>query len=63
MSNDNIALNQLVFIKCPNCGSPETVRLPEDWQTQVLELRGTYIPVIGCGNPWHYVFPKEEINE
>lgn len=34
---------------CPVCGSEEVRRLHDDWQT--LDVA---IPIIGCGNPWHY---------
>jgi hypothetical protein len=36
-----------------NCGSNVVVRLPSNWQTLVNEV-GLAIPIIGCGNPWHY---------
>ena len=37
---------------CPVCGSPDVIRLPDDWQEQVNA--GKAIPIIACGNPWHY---------
>jgi len=48
---------------CPHCGEPDVVRLADDWQerlgvtsdpaTGVLRAKEA-IPIIGCGNPWHY---------
>lgn len=37
---------------CFVCGDPVTVALPADWQAQVEA--GASIPIVGCGNPWHY---------
>ena len=37
------------FADCPVCGSAQVVRLAGDWQQQEVA-----IPIIGCGNPWHY---------
>jgi hypothetical protein len=37
---------------CANCGEDTVLRLPDDWQTQVNA--GAAIPIVGCGNPWHY---------
>lgn len=37
------------FASCPECDSQTMVRLPDDWQAQEL-----MIPIVGCGNPWHY---------
>ena len=42
--------------ECPGeCASAVQVILPADWQAAV-EV-GASIPIVGCGNPWHYVFP------
>jgi hypothetical protein len=38
--------------KCPVCWSDATFRLPSDWQDRVE--RGQSVPIVGCGNPWHY---------
>lgn len=38
---------------CPVCGEGEMVRLVPGWAYQVNHL-GESIPIIGCGNPWHY---------
>lgn len=40
---------------CGTCGSAEVVRLVKDWQPRVHA--GGNIPILGCGAPWHYVFP------
>ena len=38
----------------PGCDNPGTrVSLVDDWQAQVEA--GYPIPIVGCGNPWHYV--------
>ena len=37
------------FDRCQVCDSMAVVRLPDDWQEQERA-----IPVIACGNPWHY---------
>ena len=37
---------------CPACGGADLVRLPDDWALRV-EVGGT-LPLVGCGNPWHY---------
>jgi len=35
------------------CGHGTVVRLPDDWQQRVES--GWYaIPIVACGNPWHY---------
>jgi hypothetical protein len=35
--------------ECPECSSITVVRLKPDW------WKGTGpIPIVGCGNPWHY---------
>lgn len=38
---------------CPLCGSTAVVRMAHDWQGAVNQ--GEAIPIVGCGNPWHYV--------
>lgn len=38
--------------KCRLCGSADVIRLVPAW----AETQGG-IPIIGCGNPWHYVIP------
>lgn len=45
----NSLSDQMEFDKCDLCGSQEVVRLPADWQDGK-----TAIPIVGCGNPWHY---------
>ena len=37
---------------CPVCGEDVVVKLSADWQALVGE--GAAIPIVGCGNPWHY---------
>jgi hypothetical protein len=44
---------RLAFDDCPTCSDPSLVRLPADWQAQVGA--SALIPIVGCGNPWHYV--------
>jgi hypothetical protein len=44
---------RLAFDDCPTCSDPSLVRLPADWQAQVGN--SALIPIVGCGNPWHYV--------
>jgi len=43
--------------KCPVCTSEALMRLPADWQDRAhgdgWAVR-EYIPIVGCGNPWHY---------
>ena len=39
-------------IRCPICNDGVVIRLPDDWRAQVDA--GSAIPIIGCGNPWHY---------
>lgn len=43
----------IMFEKCLVCGGDEIRRLPEDWVYQVINMRKA-IPIVGCGNPWHY---------
>lgn len=38
--------------RCPNCRSAEVQRLVPDWQARVQ--RGERVPIVGCGNPFHY---------
>jgi hypothetical protein len=40
------------FQRCEICDSQSIVRLPDDWQDRVDA--GASLPIIGCGNPWHY---------
>lgn len=42
------------FVRCPVCGDPARAALVADWQRRVNEERMA-IPIVGCGNPWHYV--------
>jgi hypothetical protein len=51
---------QMRFEECPECHDVEVRRLPKDWQQQVF--RGVSIPVLNCGNPWHYLLPSEITN-
>jgi hypothetical protein len=37
------------FEHCPVCGSALRMTLLPDWQES-----GAAIPIVGCGNPWHY---------
>ena len=41
-----------IFSLCKVCGSRERVELVENWQ-DLVERQA--IPIVGCGNPWHYV--------
>lgn len=38
--------------RCPVCTETAVARLALDWQQQVAA--GGAIPIVGCGNPWHY---------
>lgn len=40
------------FAACPVCGSTTCVRLADGWQDEVDA--GASLPIVGCGNPWHY---------
>ena len=40
---------------CPSCGDAVVVTMPTDWQAAVDA--GASVPIVGCGNPWHYRFP------
>jgi hypothetical protein len=40
------------FQDCPLCGSASVMRLVKDWAD------GRPIPIVGCGNPWHYSLPN-----
>ncbi len=42
-----------VVAACPVCGSIDVLRLVPDWR-RIVEERGAPVPVVGCGNPWHY---------
>ena len=44
--------DRLAALPCPVCGDDTVIRLPDDWQAQVDA--GAAIPIVGCGNPWHY---------
>ena len=46
-------LRLIVPVACDLCGDDRIVELPPDWQAQVDD--GAAIPIIGCGNPWHYI--------
>lgn len=39
------------FESCPECGSASVMRLVAEWDD------GRPIPIVGCGNPWHYDRP------
>lgn len=41
------------LIRCSTCGGTRRATLPDRWQALVQE--GTAIPIVECGNPWHYV--------
>lgn len=41
-----------VFEACSVCGRVEQVTMRGDWQDAVTA--GAAIPIVGCGNPWHY---------
>lgn len=41
-----------MFDVCPICGATTRVRLLDDWRERVN--RGEPVPIVGCGNPWHY---------
>lgn len=47
-----VPCQHLTATACPICGEDTVIRLPDDWQAQVEA--GAAIPIIGCGNPWHY---------
>lgn len=51
---------------CPYCGAAAVVRLSDDWREQARA--GVAIPIVGCGNPWHYanlqpIAPAEGLRE
>lgn len=48
MGEVTTTVRDVVFDLCPVCGSSELSRLPDDWQT------GGAIPIVACGNPFHY---------
>lgn len=43
------------FDQCPYCGSTAMVRLAPD----LIDRSG--VPIVGCGNPWHYFSPRPEV--
>lgn len=43
-----------ILVDCPTeCGDPSRVVLSPTWQQEVVD--GASLPVVGCGNPWHYL--------
>ena len=38
---------------CPVCGKSDAVRLTPDWRVAVEQWQK--VPIVGCGNPWHYI--------
>ena len=40
---------------CPGCGDLIRATLPDGWEQSVNGTPGYAIPIVGCGNPWHYV--------
>lgn len=51
---DGLPVNEYArspFKGCPVCGSAEVAALNDDWND------GRLIPIVGCGNPWHYIVP------
>ena len=49
----------MTIAACPVCAGLACVRLAPDWQAAV-DAGGT-IPVVGCGNPWHYVMDDDHM--
>ena len=47
-----VSQKDVPYLLCPICHGGHIVRMPDDWHEQVE--RGAAIPIIGCGNPWHY---------
>jgi hypothetical protein len=46
---------------CPiGCDSGERLELGTDWQAEVAS--GTAIPIVGCGNPWHYTVDGQPLS-
>lgn len=45
---------------CPVCAQRTRVVLSQGLFDQADELRprDRNVPIVGCGNPWHYVFPQ-----
>jgi hypothetical protein len=37
------------FLSCPVCGSASVMRFKPEWREH-----SSTIPIVGCGNPWHY---------
>ncbi len=56
ITNDSLTIyasqKDVPFLLCPVCHGDRIVRMPDDWGKQVEQ--GATIPIIGCGNPWHY---------
>lgn len=50
-------LEDLAKRECPVCGSGAKITLDRDWQERVGA--GEALPVVGCGNPWHYLFTTD----
>jgi len=50
-----------VFAACPVCGRIEQVEMRDGWQAAVDA--GATIPIIGCGNPWHYASLAREASD
>lgn len=47
------------FAVCPVCGESVVMRLRDDWADGRDGPFGDFadppaIPIVGCGNPWHY---------
>jgi hypothetical protein len=40
----------VAFDRCPACDRTVIARLPAGWQDETALA----IPIVGCGNPWHY---------
>lgn len=45
--------------RCTACDGTEVLRLNVSWQVLVTQDRAS-IPIVGCGNPWHYTVQEEE---
>ena len=50
-----------IFEGCPECGNGASARLARDWVAQVNA--GASIPIVGCGNPWHYFVEHPRMSE
>ena len=44
--------SETMFEECFLCGSATRMTLASNWQSRVYG--GERIPIVGCGNPWHY---------